>query len=249
MKILPVIDLLGGQVVHAVRGDRSRYRPLQTQLIGGSDPCNLAGALRTEFGWQSIYVADLDAIQGRPPNRAQIDQLLASEYDLWLDAGLTSLADAVYWSQIEVGGHRLRSIIVGLESLRSARELRSIVDGLGPERVVFSLDLRAGQPILGADDWDAPDTPMLVHAIAAAGIRRWIVLDLASVGGSAGTPTLGICRYLRQQLADAQITSGGGVRDLTDLRQLQCSGCDYALVATAIYQGRLTKADLAPFGH
>ncbi|MBM4003398.1 MAG: nickel transporter [Planctomycetes bacterium] len=247
MRILPVIDLLGGQVVHAVRGERAGYRPLRTHLINGSDPADLAAALRSQFGWQSIYVADLDAIQGRSANRPQIDQLLAAQYDVWLDAGLTSLDVAVQWSELEVSGHRLRSIIVGLESLRSARELRELVLRLSPERVVFSLDLRDGQPILGADDWEAQDPRGLVRTIASAGIRRWIVLDLASVGGNAGTPTLEICASLRQQFPDAQITSGGGVRDAADLRQLQRSGCDYALVATAIYHGGMTPVDVAPF--
>ena len=72
MRILPVMDLCGGQVVHAVRGDRARYRPLTTTLMAGSDPGAIGRALRDIFGFDSIYVADLDAIAGRAPAEAPL---------------------------------------------------------------------------------------------------------------------------------------------------------------------------------
>jgi phosphoribosylformimino-5-aminoimidazole carboxamide ribotide isomerase len=41
------------------------------------------------------------------------------------------------------------------------------------------------------------------------------------------------------------VLAGGGVRDLDDLRQLAEFGCDGALVASALHDGRLTAADVA----
>lgn len=42
MKIIPVIDLLGGQAVHSVRGEREKYRPVESLLVSGIDPIDIA---------------------------------------------------------------------------------------------------------------------------------------------------------------------------------------------------------------
>jgi uncharacterized protein related to proFAR isomerase len=64
--LVPVVDLLGGQVVHARRGERSQYQPIRSPLCPGSDLLPLARALRQASGSALLYAADLDALQGRP---------------------------------------------------------------------------------------------------------------------------------------------------------------------------------------
>jgi phosphoribosylformimino-5-aminoimidazole carboxamide ribotide isomerase len=46
MRVIPVIDLKRGVAVHAVRGDRERYRPLRSRIADGSDPVHVARAVR-----------------------------------------------------------------------------------------------------------------------------------------------------------------------------------------------------------
>ena len=45
MKILPVIDLMGGQVVRGVAGRRDQYRPVVSRLTPSSAPLDVAGQL------------------------------------------------------------------------------------------------------------------------------------------------------------------------------------------------------------
>jgi phosphoribosylformimino-5-aminoimidazole carboxamide ribotide isomerase len=61
VKIIPVIDVLGGRVVHAVRGRRKEYQPLKSTLCASTDPVDVAAALKA-LGFGELYVADLDAI-------------------------------------------------------------------------------------------------------------------------------------------------------------------------------------------
>ena len=61
LKIIPVIDVLGGVVVHAVRGRRKEYQPLKSGLCESTDPVDVAAALKA-LGFSELYVADLDAI-------------------------------------------------------------------------------------------------------------------------------------------------------------------------------------------
>jgi phosphoribosylformimino-5-aminoimidazole carboxamide ribotide isomerase len=54
-----------------------------------------------------------------------------------------------------------------------------------------------------------------------------------------------LCRELRGVYPQLELLTGGGVRNVGDLRQLVASGCDAVLVASALHDGRLSAADLA----
>ena len=45
MQLIPVIDLMAGQVVRGVRGERSAYRPIRSSLCESSAPLELAPRL------------------------------------------------------------------------------------------------------------------------------------------------------------------------------------------------------------
>ena len=87
----------------------------------------------------------------------------------------------------------------------------------------------------------------LAAAAWTAGIRTFIVLDLARVGARAG-PETEPARRLRARLPDAEVVLGGGVRDKDDLRALAAAGYHAALVGTALHTGVLGAADLVSAG-
>ncbi len=64
MEVIPVIDLKGGQVVHARAGNRRDYRPIRTPLSRSSAPEDVISGLLGLFPFARLYVADLDAIEG-----------------------------------------------------------------------------------------------------------------------------------------------------------------------------------------
>ncbi len=94
VRIIPVLDLKGGEVVRAEKGQRDRYRPMVTPLAASSDPVAVAEGLRTLFPFGTFYIADLDAIEGRPPNHDALARLrrMQDEPELWLDAGFAEAA-------------------------------------------------------------------------------------------------------------------------------------------------------------
>jgi phosphoribosylformimino-5-aminoimidazole carboxamide ribotide isomerase len=64
MRVVPVLDLKGGHVVHGVGGRREEYRPVVSRLTDSSAPADVATAFRDRFGLSELYVADLDDIAG-----------------------------------------------------------------------------------------------------------------------------------------------------------------------------------------
>src|SRR3954469_12740745 len=87
IQVIPVIDLMRGQVVRGVRGERHAYRPIVSRLADGSAPLAIAQALRKAApppaGQQAVlYVADLDAIQGGAVQAAVLRELLRDQPEL-----------------------------------------------------------------------------------------------------------------------------------------------------------------------
>jgi phosphoribosylformimino-5-aminoimidazole carboxamide ribotide isomerase len=241
MQIIPVLDLLGSQVVRGVAGQRDQYRPIQSRLVDGSDAVLVAGAIRNEFGLAQFYVADLDAILHRRPNRPILQALCAEGLSLLVDAGIRRYEDAE--PIVDVG---VDQVVAGLETLENPRELAQLVGRYGPSRVVFSLDLRDGQPLGSASAWPGSSLEIARSAIEA-GCRQLIVLDIARVGTGKGVPTLALCEQIRHEFQAVKIITGGGVRGVEDLRTLGRAGIDGVLIASALHDGSLTPVDLAAF--
>jgi phosphoribosylformimino-5-aminoimidazole carboxamide ribotide isomerase len=166
--------------------------------------------------------------------------LAALAVPLWLDAGVASVEQAR--GACDIGAAR---VVVGLETLPSYGVLQQICFVIGGERVVFSLDLRDGEPMV-APDVIAPCEPAheLAMRAADAGVGAVVVLDVARVGSGSGID-MALIERVRGAAPGVMLLAGGGVRDLDDLRRLAGAGCDGALVATALHSGRLSAADVA----
>jgi phosphoribosylformimino-5-aminoimidazole carboxamide ribotide isomerase len=256
MRVIGVLDVMGGQAVHARGGQRERYAPIEriADVDVHGDAVTLALLYRERFGVEELYAADLDAItRGTKPDL--VIRSIAALSPVWLDAGVSSAEAA------REGLHSgIARVVVGLETLSSFDALAEVCQAVGGDRVAFSLDLRHGAPIVRALPTDArqriqhtkvgadvraTDRPeQIARRAAAAGAGAVIMLDLARVGAGAGVD-LDMLRRVREAVPDVLLLAGGGIRGLDDLLAIAAAGCDGALVATAVYEGRLTPAQIA----
>jgi phosphoribosylformimino-5-aminoimidazole carboxamide ribotide isomerase len=238
MKVIPVIDILGGIVVHAVGGNRATYKPIASCLTDSTKPVEVASAIRDAYGLSEIYVADLDAIEGRSPALDTLLRLGDLDFLVWCDGGVRDLDTAHALDRAGV-----KRMIAGLETLAGPRELAEICAAYGRDRVVFSLDLRAGKPCGDALAWGTDDPAAIAANAIDRGIGAVIVLDLARVGGTHGTGTEALCGTLSERFPGIEIVAGGGVRSVDDLRRLARIGVKSVLVGTALHDRRLSIDD------
>jgi len=233
MKILPVLDIMGGQVVRGVAGRRAEYRPVVSQLISSAEPLAIARAFRERWAFAEIYLADLDAIAGQPPALATMASLLQAGFSLWVDAGIQQPTDAL--PLFETG---VQTVIAGLESVAGPNAIRELCRTHSPERIVFSLDLNAGVPLACSSQWTRP-APLDIAADAiAAGIQRLLVLDLSRVGVGQGPGTETLCHTLVTTYPTVRIAAGGGVRGPDDLRRMRDAGVSTVLLASCLHDGQ-----------
>ena len=232
MEIIPVIDLQGGIVVHARRGDRARYQPLVTPFAARPDPLAVIDGLLAFQPFSTFYIADLDAIAGGAAQHAVINTLLARypQALFWIDGGFAQ--------RHHVAPYAARSgldVVLGSESQISLAAYNDLCAVLPPSHTVLSLDRRGATPLGCAE----------LFAASQLWPARIIHMNLERVGAGEGPDWHGL-EQLRVAAPAAALYAAGGVRDDADLALLAARGIAGVLVATALHDGRVTCAQLTP---
>jgi len=231
MHIIPVIDLKGGEVVRAERGLRHLYAPIKTPLSPTSRPQDVVAGFLGLHSFHDIYIADLDAIEGRGDHSAVISALETSfpSVTFWVDAGVAEEGAALRFLQRHKG-----VLVLGSESLRDAKTAAT----LGKEpRIILSLDFRDG----------AYQGPAALCEDERSWPARIIVMSLARVGSGDGPDLERLQHFVSQAAGRHAVYAAGGLRGAEDLAALAAIGVQGVLVASALHDGRLDAAALKKF--
>jgi phosphoribosylformimino-5-aminoimidazole carboxamide ribotide isomerase len=232
VKIIPVIDLLDGLVVHAAKGEREKYRPVESLLVKGSDVFDIARALIKETGCSEIYIADLNAIQKNGSN-SRIIKRAGAEF------GVSLLVDAAAFdvcSALAVKKSGADTVILGSETFSDMDEIPRITERIPVDELLFSIDISGGKVLSRADELNGADPVEAMDILSEKGMQRFILLTLDMVGSGEG-PDTELIERTRKKFHGHTLIAGGGVRYPDHLEQLNAAGADGVLVATSLHNG------------
>jgi phosphoribosylformimino-5-aminoimidazole carboxamide ribotide isomerase len=217
-----VLDLFNGSAVHAVRGEREKYQPIETKslVVNTSDPLSILDDLKPK----EVYVADLDRITGSGDNLELIGEI-SGKAETMADIGISSLVelDLLPLDCTPVLGTETGSF--------------NLIDKASFKRnVVVSIDLFGGEVLTRDPSLKVPPLD-LIRRLNPLPIKEIILLSLDRVGTSKGLEE----RFLEAaaDLSYHPLLLGGGVKDGSDLDRLEEMGLAGALVATAIHEGKI----------
>ena len=245
MRLIPVIDLLDGQAVHAVEGERARYRPVKSVLCDTPDPLAIARAFRDRLGLHEVYVADLNAIQGfgRTSHRDIITALVCREkMSVILDAGIPDVKNAQEWLD-----HGVRKVVIGSETLRACDALQDIPARINRDRLIFSLDLQSGKVLSRCAALTAMTPLEVLKHLHRSGWKEVILLDLKRVGSGKGADCT-LAAEVRATLPGLHLWIGGGIARAEELTELKSIGIAGVLVATALHKGIIDPQCISSLG-
>ena len=252
-RVIPAIDLMGGVVVHGVKGEREKYRPVKSILCERAELFPIVEAFVRKLGLREFYIADLDAIMFSR-QRDHLDLITDRRAEglntfgtisFMVDAGVFDIADV---GKILKAG--IDQVIMGTETLPSLTTLQDIIDCYGADHLVVSLDTKDSLVLSAAPEIADMAVPQALSLLKEFGIRHYILLELGKVGTSAGLNK----ELIKECLSVLDVHSsergnsfllGGGVSGYEDLHWLRDMGVSGAIVATALHDGRLTNQNLS----
>ena len=237
MKVIPVIDVLDGVVVHAVRGIRGKYKPLESVLVDSIEPLKVAKMFR-DLGFSELYLADLDAIIKGTLNLEMLKAIVnETELKLMVDAGVTNVEKT---KRLFDSG--VQRAIIGTETLEKKDFVRQAVNLFGSERIIVSLDLRDNEVLFKWPLGRSNDATSLLEEFSKMVVSDAIILDLSRVGSNEGVNIDFLKRLLKASTMNLYV--GGGVRSISDLLKLKELGVFGVLMASALHSGKISLYDL-----
>jgi len=235
MQIIPVIDLLGGVVVHAKQGARQSYQPLQSQLTSSHQALDIVAALLDVYPFEQLYIADLNAIQkvnGIDDNNYSVIAEIKQHYpalNIWVDAGISTPSELDIWHMSGV------NLVIGSENFTKLDDYL-VIKNLLQDHFMLSIDFMP-QGYAG---------PIELLENAQLWPKDVIVMSLTNVGAHLGVNT-DLVSTIQQRAPQQRIYAAGGVRHIEDLNLLREMGVHGALVASALHQKQITSAQLLRF--
>lgn len=238
MMILPAIDLRGGRCVRLRQGDYAR------ETVYADDPTAQACAWRDQGG-HFLHLVDLDGAKtGQPANLAAVAAITAALPDLpcELGGGIRTRADAE--AAFAAGVTR---IILGTVACEQPTLVAELLASFGPAKVVVGIDAKDGRAAVHG--WLAEtghEALALAAQLAALGVARFIYTDIATDGMLTG-PNLPAVAAFCARVPGCQVIASGGIAGAADLRALRSLGMDNlegVIVGRALYDGRVTMAEL-----
>lgn len=228
-QLIPVLDLMGGQVVAAQGGQRHSYQPLVSPLCPDSQPQSALKSFAQQ-GFGGVYIADLDAILKRGNHFQQLGLWLENfpAMEFWLDGGFTDFASVEQARQMILhnspAAEKCVRWVLGSETFT---ETATLAERGWPTDCILSLDF-------GAEGFRG-DWRLLQDALWPSTV---IVMTLAQVGAGKG-PDYELLAQLAARARSKHLVAAGGVGQRQDLIKLQQLGIKQALVATALHRGQL----------
>ncbi|RLG92062.1 MAG: HisA/HisF family protein [Candidatus Hecatellales archaeon] len=237
MKIIPVMDVLGGVVVHAVKGERSNYKPLKSLLCSNPNPLDVALAFK-KLGFKTLYLADLDAIVDNVLDVSLIKVLGKVGFEeLMVDVGVYS-----YTKPEKILENGASKIVVGTETLYRLENLKSLLKKINPEKIVVSLDYK-NKILTKAGELEGLGLDEAAFRLQNLGVKTLMFIDLSKVGSGEGV-NLNLVKKILGVL-NIPLIVGGGIRDMGDILSLKRMGVSGVLVATALHKGKIRKEEIA----
>ena len=225
MRILPAVDIRGGDCVNLVQGDYSQ------ETVFSSDPVRQAIQWRDD-GADLVHIVDLDgAKSGRCCIEGELREMAQEGVAFQVGGGIRDLRTVE-----KLAGLGAKRIILGTAAHDDPDFLREAVTKFN-ERIAVGVDAKAGKVALKA--WlDVTDTDAVEFAgrLEAENVARIIYTDILSDGMMKG-PNIGATRALAEAIG-IPVTASGGMSSLEDIeavRALGPYGVDEVIIGRALY--------------
>lgn len=224
--IIPVVDMKDNMCVSGKSGMRDTYQKLNS--IYGDSPLAIAENLK-KSGFDYLYIADLDKIEGCGDN-SQIISQINEIIPVLLDNGISKVEDLEENEKITTFN------ILATETMTTIQEADDIIKAAGKENIIISIDIKNSKLLIKNNDICIDD---IISLINRHQIRHVIILDISNVGTKNSQKTILQDKIISQTAHANHIIAGGLTnRTINDYHQADINNF---LVGTILHEGTLDE--------
>ena len=237
MELIPAIDIIDAKCVRLSQGDYAQRKDYSSQ------PLEVAKAFE-DAGIRRLHLVDLDGAKARHIVNYRVLEQLASHTSLEIDFGGGLKSD----KDLRIAFNSGAAMVTGGSIALTAPDVFSRwLQHYGPERIILGADVKDEK--IAVNGWqERTDTglwPFLEDYIAQ-GVKKCICTDIARDGMLEG-PSTELYRCILERFPSLYLVASGGVSSLDDLYRLQEMAMPAVIFGKAIYEGRITLAQIAAF--
>ncbi|MGL4800395.1 MAG: 1-(5-phosphoribosyl)-5-[(5-phosphoribosylamino)methylideneamino]imidazole-4-carboxamide isomerase [Cellulosilyticaceae bacterium] len=232
MRLYPAIDLKDGKCVRLLQGNYDQV------TVFGHEPGEMAKKWES-LGGSFLHLVDLDGAKaGKGINDAAIQAIIKSvSIPVELGGGIRTIEDIE--QKLVMGVSR---VILGSIAVKDFGLVEEAIQKFGAERIVVGVDAKDGKvAIEGWQEVTALDALDFCQRLEKAGVRTVIYTDIAKDGMMQGPNVQETERLVAHTGLD--IVASGGVATLEDLKKVEASGVEGAIIGKAIYTGAIDLAE------
>ena len=234
---IPAIDLIDGKCVRLTQGDFNQ----KTEY--GADP--LAMAQRFEdAGLTHLHLVDLDGARQKKVVNYKVLERLATRTGLHIDFGGGIQSNEDIAIAFNSGAQQ---ITAGSVAVKEPELVAGWLLAYGPEKIILGADAR--QEKIAVSGWQESTDVWVydfIEKYVEQGVRTVISTDVAKDGLLQG-PSFELYQKISERTPAVRVIASGGVSGLADVEKLDEMGLHGVIVGKALYEGRITLAELSRF--
>ena len=228
MIVYPAIDISNGKIVRLLRGNFSKKKIYNNDIIEQVKVFERNGA-------EHIHVVDLDgALAGKNKNEDSINKIIQNtECKVQLGGGIRTLKDIEKW--IEIGVHR---VIIGTSAITDKSLVKEAIKAF-PKKVSVGLDLY--REYVAIKGWTKvvkeKKADYYFKKFSDLGVESIIYTDISNDGVLEGPNFKSILKY--KEIVNVPLIASGGVSSIEDIKKLYSFKVHGVIVGKAIYDQKV----------
>ncbi len=234
MTIIPAIDIIEGKCVRLTQGDYNQ------KTVYNEHPLEVAKQFE-DAGLTRLHLVDLDGAKAGQVRNWKVLENLAAKTNLIIDFGGGVKTDDDVRIIFNSGA---ALVTVGSIAVKSEAVFVSWIERFGAEKFLLGADVKEEK--IAVHGWlETTDIWIydFIRKYTAHGLQQIFCTDVAKDGALQG-PSISLYQNIIKEFPELHFIASGGVSNIADLHQLAEIGCSGAIVGKAIYEGRITLAEL-----
>lgn len=236
IKIIPAIDIINGNCVRLTQGNYNMSR------IYNKTPLEFAKQI-DNLGFEYLHLIDLDGAKSNSPQNLKILEKIASQTKLKIEFGggiksSTSLNDA-----LNAGATK---VIIGSIAYKDPIKFMSWLLEK-QDKIILGADVR--DYMISINGWKEDTKTNIydfINMFLDKGLNHIIITDISKDGMLSGTNN-NLYQDIKKKYPKLALSASGGIKDISNIKELDMLNLDYVIVGKAIYEGYISLEELSNY--